>query len=85
MGRWQGDGGGRIVPNCHQQERSLSERRILATSAFGGVRRYRPERSGSLWEAPHIIKRYHAVPNSPKFAVMALSATERPLNIDQVK
>jgi hypothetical protein len=33
----------------------------------------------------HIASRYHPVPNKPKTALITLSTTERPLNIDQPK
>lgn len=41
--------------------------------------------SGSLWEDAHIVSRYQPVPNNPKIALIMLSTTERPLNIDQAK
>jgi hypothetical protein len=66
----------------YQPEISRKTRRI---AVYGTQHAGSLGSSGSLWEDAHIVSRYQPVPNNPKIALITLSTTERPLNIDQAK
>jgi len=74
----------RTISDCSRI--SVENRAItLVDRSYGTQRAGSFGSSGSLWEDAHIASRYQPVPTNPKIALITLSATERPSNIDQAK